>query len=125
MKALIALLLFAGACASSGTHIGGKSPVFSLLTVHNQRTEQATVYVMHDGYKGRRLGEVGGLGTATFILTEIDAPIATDVQFLAASFVNGPTMLSDPIIVQRGATYDWKLLSARGHDVISASYARR
>jgi type IV secretory pathway TrbF-like protein len=81
---------------------------------------------MHDGFKGRRLGQVNGLTTATFVLTEADAPIAADVQFLAASFVRGGhSVLSDPVIVRRGATYDWKLLSAYGHDAITANYSTR
>jgi hypothetical protein len=126
MKPLIASLLFAAACASSGTHVGESPPAVSLLTVHNERPDEATIYVMHDGYKGRRLGEVNGLATTTFVLTESDAPIAADIQFLAASFrLGGHSILSDPVIVQRGATYDWKLLSAYGHDALSARYSTR
>jgi hypothetical protein len=125
MKALIASLLLVAACASSGTHTGQGSPAFSLLTVHNQRTEDAIIWVTRDGYRGRRLGQVNGLATATFVLTEMDAPVAADVRFLAASFVQEKSVLSDPVIVERGATYEWKLFSGIGHEAISASYARR
>src|SRR5690349_3426311 len=86
MKALIAFLLLVGACASSGVHGGGASPNYSVLTVHNERSEDLTIYVMRSGTKGRRLGDVTGLNSATFVLTESDAPIAADIQFLAASF---------------------------------------
>src|SRR5690348_15056199 len=123
MRAILASLLLAGACASSGNRVGGDARPASLLIVHNERTEDATIYVMHDGYRGRRLGGVNGFMTATFVLTEDDVPLATDVQFLAASFGHsGRPVLSDPVIVQRGATYDWKLGSARGHDAMTASY---
>jgi len=48
MKALIATLLLAGACASSGVHAGDEPPVASLLTVHNGRTDDETIYVVHE-----------------------------------------------------------------------------
>lgn len=126
MKALIASLLFAGACASSGTHVGETPTAVSRLIVHNQRPEDAIIYVMHSGSRGRRLGEVTGLASATFVLTQLDAPIAGDVQFLAASFVRGGhSTLSDPVNVQRGASYEWKLFATPGHDVVTAHYASR
>lgn len=126
MKALFAALLLAGACASTGAHGGEDVPAASLLTVHNGRTEDETIYVMHDGFKGRRLGQVNGLSTTTFVLTEFDAPLATDIQFLAAPF-GGTThaILSDPVIAQHGAAYDWKLFASAGQDAISAHYTTR
>lgn len=126
MKALIASLFLAGACASSGMHGGATSPTYSFLTVHNERSEDLTIYVMRSGTKGRRLGDVTGLNSATFALSESDAPIAADIQFLAASFVrSGHSVLSDPVTVQPGARYDWKLFAPRGHDVITAAYSVR
>jgi len=122
MKALFAVLLLAGACAS-GIHESEESPAVSLLTVHNGHSEDETIYVMHDGSKGRRLGRVGGLNSATFVLTSLDVPLQARVQFLAASFSReGHSALSEPVIVERGATYDWKLFATPGHEVITASF---
>jgi hypothetical protein len=64
---------------------------------------------MHDGYKGRRLGQVTALESATFVLNEIDAPVATDLRFLAMSFVDGRSELSDPVLAVHGASYEWRL----------------
>lgn len=126
MKGLLASLLLAGACASSGAGVLEQAPAASILTVHNGRTEEETIYVVRDGYQGRRLGRVNGLSTTTFVLTEFDVPLATDVQFLATSFTGAArAILSDRVIVQRGASYDWKLSSTTGQDVISAGYRTR
>jgi hypothetical protein len=122
MKALFAVLLLATACASR-IHEGEESPAVSLLTVHNERSEDETIYVLHDGSKGRRLGRVAGLNSATFVLTRLDVPLEATVQFLAASFSReGHSVLSDPVVVQRGATYDWKIFAAPGHEVITANF---
>ena len=109
MRPLVASLLILTACASSGTRVRENTEAVSILTVRNQRTEDLTIYVMHDGYKGRRLGQVTALESATFVLNEMDAPAATDLQFLAVSFVSGGSELSNPILVARGASYEWKL----------------
>jgi len=109
MRQLVASLLLLAACASSGTHPGEDTRAVSILTVRNQRTEDLTIYVMHDGYKGRRLGQVTGLASATFVLNEMDAPVATDLQFLAMSFVSGGSELSDPVLAEHGASYEWRL----------------
>lgn len=122
MKALSVALLLAGAC-TSGIHVSEESPAVSLLTVHNELGEDETVYVMHDGSKGRRLGSVAGLNSATFVLTRLDVPLQATVQFLAASFSRaGHSVLSDPVVVERGATYDWKLFAKPGHEVITANF---
>lgn len=122
MRALFAVLLLAGGCAS-GMHKSEESPAVSLLTVHNQRSEDETIYVMHDGYRGRRLGDVAGLNSATFVLTGLDVPVQATVQFLAASFSRaGHSVLSDPVVVERGATYDWKLFATPGHEIVTASF---
>lgn len=109
MRLRVALLLLLAACASSGTHARDEARAVSILTVRNQRPQDLTIYVMHDGYKGRRLGQVSGLASATFVLNESDAPNATDLQFLAMSFVNGESELSDPVLSVRGASYEWRL----------------
>ena len=109
MRPLVASLLLLAACASSGTHRSENTEAVSILTVRNQRTEDLTIYVMHDGYKGRRLGQVTALASATFVLNEMDAPASADLQFLAMSFVTGGSELSDPILAVRGASYEWKL----------------
>ena len=113
MRPLVALLLLLGACASSGAHAGQEARAASILTVQNQRPQDLTIYVMHDGYKGRRLGQVSALASATFVLNEADVPNAVDLQFLAMSFVNGESELSDPILSVRGASYEWKLAPGR------------
>ena len=115
MRSLVASLLFLVACASSGAHVGEEAPAVSILTVRNQRPEDLTIYVMHDGYKGRRLGQVTGLASATFVLSELDAPPSTDVQFLAMPFANGASELSDAVIAARGASYEWRLNPGKGH----------
>jgi anti-sigma-K factor RskA len=125
MRFLIASLLFLVACASSGAHVGDATNgrAVSILTVRNQRFEDLTIYVMHDGYKGRRLGQVSSLGSATFVLDELDAPPATDLQFLAVSFSpNGGSELSDPIQIVRGESYVWKVAPGRDHQVAVHRY---
>ncbi|HEY2374892.1 MAG TPA: hypothetical protein VGH98_02860 [Gemmatimonadaceae bacterium] len=116
MRLLIVSLLLLGACASSGTHLG-EEHALSLLTVRNQRAGNLTIYVMHEGYRGRRLGEVTSLGSSTFVLDELDAPPATDLQFLAVSFADGVSELSDPVHILRGSTYEWRLAPFRGHQL--------
>jgi hypothetical protein len=113
MKLSMVSLLLLTACASSGRPVSNERPV-SILTVDNQRPEELTIYVMHAGYKGRRLGQVNSLASATFVLNEWDAPPAADVQFLAMSFGNGASELSDPIVATRGASYQWKLNPGHG-----------
>jgi hypothetical protein len=114
MKLSIVSLFLLTACASSGRHASEQQAAVSILTVENQRAEELTIYVMHAGYKGRRLGQVNSLTSATFVLNEWDAPPAADVQFLAMSFANGPSELSDPIVATRGASYQWKLNPGHG-----------
>jgi hypothetical protein len=114
MKLSIILLLVLTACASSGRYVSNEQPPVSILTVENQRAEELTIYVMHAGYKGRRLGQVTGLASATFVLSEWDAPPAADVQFLAMAFGSGASELSDPIVATRGASYQWKLNPGHG-----------
>ncbi|HKW47696.1 MAG TPA: hypothetical protein VJN70_09625, partial [Gemmatimonadaceae bacterium] len=113
MRLLIASLLVLGACASSGAHFGEEQRAVSILTVRNQRPEILTIYVMHDGYKGRKLGDVKSLATATFVLDALDAPPATDLQFLAVSFDGAGSELSDPVQVVRGLSYEWKVAPPR------------
>src|SRR5438128_2348913 len=97
MKPLLGTLLFLVGCASSGYRAYEEAPAFSLLTVQNLRAEDAAVYVIHAGIRGRRLGEVTSYSTATFILSASDTPIATDVQFLAKELITGTMVLSDAI----------------------------
>ncbi|HKW09130.1 MAG TPA: hypothetical protein VJO33_02055 [Gemmatimonadaceae bacterium] len=121
MKTLLSLMLLGG-CATFGLREANTPPVVAVLTVNNQRTEQAIIFVTHAGYKGRRLGEVNGFASATFVLTELDAPIASDVQFLALSHMNGASILSDPIITKRGASYEWKLAPGQNNQYSSIRY---
>lgn len=124
MKALIASLCLAVGCASLG-NTPRTEPSTSLLTVVNQRTEQATIYVVHDGVRGRRLGDVNSLASASFLLTSSDAASAADVQFLARSYVTGRLELSDPVVATRGMIYEWKLSPAQGQQFLSYRYAAR
>ena len=114
MKLSMVSLLLLTACVSSGRYVSNEQPPVSILTVQNQRPEELTIYVMHAGYKGRRLGQVNSLTSATFVLNEWDAPPAADVQFLAMSFGSGASELSDPIVATRGASYQWKLNPGHG-----------
>ena len=120
----VALLLLAG-CASSGTRLANELPVSSTLTVTNQRGEDESIYIMHAGVRGRRLGQVTSFGSATFHLTGSDAPLASDVQFLAKTVVTGIVDVSDAIGAERGATYDWKLGPGRHTDFLSLRYTGR
>jgi hypothetical protein len=119
-----ALLLLAG-CASSGAGLNDELPVTSVLTVTNQRGEDASIYVMHASIRGRRLGQVPSFGKATFYLTTSDAPIASDVQFLAKTVITGMVDISDPIGAERGAAYDWKLGPGRHFEFLSLRYPVR
>ena len=122
MKTLLVSLALLSGCATIGAR-AVNPPVVAVLTVNNQRTEEATIFVTHAGYKGRRLGEVNGMSSATFILTELDAPIASDVQFIALSHIDGESELSDPILTTRGASYEWRLAPGRGNQYSSKHYS--
>jgi hypothetical protein len=119
-----ALLVLAG-CASSGARPNDGLPVASVLTVTNQRGEDASIYVMHAGIRGRRLGQVPSFGSATFYLTTSDAPIASDVQFLAKTIITATVDVSDAIGAERGAAYDWKLGPGRHVEFLSLRYPAR
>ena len=125
MKTRFAALLLLAGCASSGARPSDEQPVASALTVTNQRGEDASIYVMHAGVRGRRLGQVTSFSSATFYLTGSDAPTASDVQFLAKAIVTGVVDVSDPIAAERGAAYDWKLGPGRHTDFLSLRYAGR
>ena len=100
-------------------------PVTAMLTVTNQRAEDASIYVMHAGIRGRRLGQVQSFGRATFYLTTSDVPIASDVQFVAKTILTGTVEVSDAVGAQRGATYDWKLGPGRDFEFLSLRYPTR
>ena len=119
MKLRLASLLLLFGCASPGTRIYDKPRVVSVLTVNNQRGENAAIYVVHSGLRGRRLGEVTSFGSATFLLTPSDAPAASDVQFLARAMVTGTMELSDPIPAMYGANYEWKLGPGRNYEFLA------
>jgi hypothetical protein len=125
MKTRLAALLLLAGCASSGARPNDEQPLASVLTVTNQRSEDATIYVMHAGIRSRRLGQVASFGTATFALTISDAPLASDLQFLATTIITRETDISDPIGAARGAAYEWKLGPGRNVDFVSLRYAGR
>lgn len=125
MKTRIAALLLLAGCASSGARASDELPVASVLTVTNQRGEDASIYVMHAGVRGRRLGQVTSFGSARFYLTASDAPTASDIQFLAKAIVTGVVDVSDAIGAQRGAAYEWKLGPGRHFEFLSLRYPVR
>jgi len=125
MKTHVAALVLLIGCASSGARLQDESTVASVLTVTNQRGEDESIYIMHAGVRGRRLGEVTSFGSATFYLTASDAPIASDIQFLAKTIITGIVEVSDPIGAERGAAYDWKLGPGRHADFLSLRYTGR
>ena len=125
MKLRAAALLLLAGCASSGARPTDEPPLAAVLTVTNQRGEDASIYVMHAGIRGRRLGEVQSFGRATFYLTTSDAPIASDVQFLAKTNITGMVDVSDAIGAERGAAYDWKLGPGRHFEFLSLRYPVR
>lgn len=122
MKKCVAALLLLAGCASSGARPTGELPITSVLTVTNQRGEDESIYIMHAGVRGRRLGQVTSFGHATFYLTTSDAPIASEVQFLAKTIISGIVDVSEPIGAERGAAYDWKLGPGRHADFLSLRY---
>ena len=122
MKLRAAALLLLAGCASSGARPTDELPVTAILTVTNQRGEDASIYVMHAGIRGRRLGQVESFGKATFYLTTSDAPIASDVQFVAKTVITATVDVSDAIGAERGATYEWKLGPGRHVDFLSLRY---
>ena len=119
MKTLILSCLFVVGCASAGVNRPDESAVASVLTVTNQRTEDVTIYVIHGGDKGRRLGQVNSLASAAFVLTAFDTPTASDVQFLATASLSGATELSQSVTAERGTRYEWELAPGRGHQFLS------
>jgi hypothetical protein len=125
MKPLLGILVFLIGCASSGYRAYNEPPALSLLTVNNLRNEDAAIYVMRDGIRGRRLGQVASYGSATFVLTASETPIASDVQFCAKAFISGAIVLSDAIPAERGANYEWKLGPGRDYAYVGLRYARR
>jgi hypothetical protein len=125
MKTLLAALLVITGCASSQAHFSDQSHAVSVLTVKNLRGEDATIYVMHAGIRGRRLGDVTSFSSATFVITQSDAPGATDVQFAAKATITGMTELSDRIAAASGASYEWKLGPGRDYGFLTLHYAGR
>ena len=125
MKTRLAALLLLAGCASSGVRPTDELPGASILTVTNQREEDAAIYVMHAGVRGRRLGQVTSFSSATFYLAPSDAPTASDVQFVARSIITGVVDVSDLIGAERGAAYDWKLGPGRHADFLSLHYTSR
>jgi len=125
MQFRVAALLLLVACVSSGARPTDELPVTAMLTVTNQRNEDASIYVMHAGIRGRRLGQVQSFGRATFYLTTSDTPIASDVQFLAKTIITGTVDVSDAIGAERGAAYDWKLGPGPHFEFLSLRYPAR
>jgi hypothetical protein len=125
MKIRAALFLLVAGCASSGARPTDEMPLTSALTVTNQRSEDASIYVMHAGIRGRRLGHVPSFASATFYLTTSDAPVASEVQFLAKTIISGTVDISDAIGAERGAAYDWKLGPGRHFEFLSLRYPGR
>ena len=125
MKTRLAALLVLAGCASSGARPNEELRVTTQLTVTNQRGEDESIYIMHAGIRGRRLGQVTSFGHATFYLTTSDAPLASDLQFLAKTIITGMVDVSDPIGAERGAMYDWKLGPGRHADFLSLRYTGR
>jgi hypothetical protein len=124
MKTRLAALLFTLGCASAGHRIPEDAPVAAVLTVNNQRGEDVAIYIVQQGIRGRRLGQVTSYGSATFALTHSDAPIASDVQFMAKAMVSGTLDLSDPIAAASGASYEWKLAPGHGYQYLALRYFR-
>src|SRR4051812_12828293 len=81
----------------------------SVITVENQRTEDATIYVYHAGTATRRLGRVESLSSATFSLTASDGSAGSEYRFLAKMFANGSFDVSDPIVAVKSVRYHWQL----------------
>jgi len=125
MKNSIAALLVVVACASSGANRAARCRFIAVLNVTNERTEDETIYVTHDGYKGRRLGLVNGLESATFELTPSDASNLSNLQFLATASLSGATELSESITAERGARYDWRLAAGHGQQFLSFRFPAR
>ena len=117
---LIMAALFAAACAS----LGARDPIatLSVLTVTNQRTEPATIYLMRDGHRHRRLGEIGGLKSQAFMLNDDDVATTLGLQFLAVFPISGLTEISDNVLAVHGVTYAWKLVPGEGQQSLSFSY---
>ena len=107
-------------CAPASTYEVAPGVVVSVLVVDNQRTEEETIYIEHDGVKGRRLGVVGALTSATFVLSESDVRATPELMFLAKAFANGWTDLSDPIIAAPATRYVWQLAPMRGNAFLSS-----
>ena len=116
---LLAIALLVG-CAAASAYQAAQSAVSSVLVVDNQRTEEETIYIEHDGVKGRRLGVVGALTSATFALSESDVRATPELMFLAKAFANGWTDLSDPIVATPSTRYVWQLAPMRGNSFVSS-----
>ena len=115
---ILATLVLVG-CAA-GTVYEAASAAVSVLVVDNQRPQEETIYIEHDGVKGRRLGTVGALASATFLLSESDVRATPELMFLAKAFANGWTDLSDPIAAMPGTRYVWQLAPMRGNAFLSS-----
>ena len=122
MRMLIIAAACTVGCALSGAHPADLTPRLAVLTVTNQRTEQAAVYLVRNGHRARRLGDVNGLRSATFVLNANDTPAAADLQFLAVFYTTGLTELSDVVVSARGVTYAWRLAPPFGQQFLSFSY---
>lgn len=116
---LIVIALGFGACTATVIQ-EGEHAAAAVLLVDNQRTSDETIYLEHAGVKGRRLGIVGALSQKTFALTESDIAATAEVTFLAKSFADGWTDLSDPMAAVAGVRYVWQLAPMRGNSFISS-----
>jgi hypothetical protein len=122
MKTLIIASIGAAGCTSAGAHRADPGPALSALTVTNQRTEPATIYLVRNRTRQRRLGDLNGLRSASFVLNANDTPATAELQFLAVFSVTGLTELSDDVASLRGVTYAWTLAPMQGQQTLTLSY---
>ena len=99
-SALLALMLVAAGCASSGEDAFDRSSAQAqeaMLTAENQNFSDATIYAVWDAGNRQRLGMVTGLTSQTFELDIKGSELRLQVDFIA-----GGEFMSDRIMVNPG-----------------------
>ena len=104
-------LLFVLLCTSlvgCGTFLGRRSDQQVLLTVQNNRFEDASIYALWRGGARKRVGTVTGMTSQTFTFEWVSDEVRLEVDFVAA---DGYTV--DPIDVDPGDHLDLVILNIR------------
>ena len=107
VPALLALLMFGSACASTGRDLftpASREDTEVMLTTENQNFSDAVVYAIWGAGARDRLGMVTGGNTETFQLNVKGSELRVEVDF-----IGGPSYTSEPIGVFPGDDLQFRI----------------